>query len=609
MKTREVIRSSIALLQSREKKMLLVAVFLQFIVNLADIIGIALVGAIGSLGVTYVAGFASPNWVLSILRLLGLEENSTQEAIMLVSALAGILFIAKSIMSLVLMKKIFVYLANRQARVSIDLAEKLTRAPFYWLKSQSSDRLVYATTDGTSALFIGVLGNWISIIVDSVLLFLILLVLLLVNSSMALTTMLFFSAFTFALYRYTKSYSASLGRIFQQTSIQGRENLATIFVGYREIFSSKNSKFFLDTFRNSRFLNTSSNAKAMWLQYIPKATAEVGLVIGAGGLVVFQVWQNNASGGLGTVLLFLASASRLTPALMRIQGAFIYLKNYSEAASSTLNLANELETLTLTEFEKNGIGDFRERRPVQIQLQNVSFKFPDSDTDVLSDASMVIKSGSITAFAGPSGSGKTTLADLIIGIYSPTAGRILFKDAESEKLIESNMLKISYVPQSPFIMSGTLFENIAIGVTEDKIDYELLNRVIKMSHLEDFVNSLPERLHTSLAGIASRVSGGEKQRIALARALYAKPDLLVIDEGTSALDATLEKSVTDYLLSLKGKVTVILIAHRLASIKEVDEIFFLKSGKIRGHGKFIELQQKVPEFSEQVKLMELPQKS
>lgn len=606
MKTREVIRASFALLQEREKKMLFLVVILQFIVNLADVLGIVLVGAIGSLGVTYVAGFASPSWVLSLLDLLGLKDSSTQEAIMYVAGFAGILFITKSVMSLILMKRIFIFLANRQARVSMDLAEKLTRAPFHWLKRQSSDRLVYATTDGTSALFIGVLGNWIAIIVDSALLLLILSILILANPAMATTTILFFSVFTFFIYKFIQNYSANLGQIFQHSAIKGRENLATIFSGYREIFASRKSTFFLESFRSSRLANTSSNANAMWLQYIPKATAEVGLVVGTGGLVVFQVWQNSASGGLGTVLLFLASASRLTPALIRIQGSLIYLKNYSGSASETLMLANELRDLNLLLPISTNTQKRITNIPVAIELENVSFRFPDSSMDVLSKVSMEIKAGSITAFAGPSGSGKTTLADLIIGIYSPTMGRISIKDEEFKKVRETSEVRIAYVPQAPFLIGGSLLENIAVGVPKNEVDQKLLDQAIDVSHLGQFVKSLPEGLQTQLSGLGSRVSGGEKQRIALARAFYAQPDLLVIDEGTSALDAASEKLITDFLLSLSGKVTVILIAHRLPSIKGVDDIYFLKSGVIKGHGSFIELQEKVSEFAEQVKLMELP---
>jgi ATP-binding cassette subfamily C protein len=607
MKTREVISSAIALLQKREKRMLLAAVLLQFVGNLADILGIALVGAIGSLGVTYVAGLASPSWVISILATIGLESIPLQDTIMIIAGIAGLLFISKSILSLILMKRIFIFLANRQARVSIDLAEKLTRAPFYWLKRQSSDRLVYATTDGTSALFIGVLGNWISIIVDSALLILILLILLLVNPVLAITTVLFFSSFAFIFYKLIQNYSTNLGLIFSNSAIKGRENLATIFMGYREIFSSRKSEFFLDAFRSSRFKNTSSNANAMWLQYIPKATAEIGLVIGASGIVVFQFWQNSASGGLGTILLFLASASRLTPALLRIQGSFIYLKNYSGAASETLALSKELEGLKLlTSLSKNS-KIFQKSVPVQIELDRVSFQFSDSKIDVLNRVSMVIKAGSVTALAGPSGSGKTTLADLIIGLYSPSEGQISYRNYGSNEHRSSSDVRISYVPQSPFIIGGTLLENIAVGVEEHLVDQDLLDRVIESSHLTEFVKTLPDGLYANLSGIGSRVSGGEKQRIALARALYLQPELLVIDEGTSALDATSEKSITDFLISLSGKVTVILIAHRLPSIKGADDVYFLDSGAIKGHGSFTELQQDVPEFAEQVKFMELPQ--
>jgi ABC-type multidrug transport system fused ATPase/permease subunit len=607
MSTRSVVRSALLLLDRREKKRLIVAIALQFLVNLADVIGVALVGAIGSLGVTYLAGVETPNWVNILLSLMGLEGNSTQEAIMLVAGFAGLLFIAKSILTLFLMKRIFTFLANRQARVSIELAEKLTRVPFHWLKRQSSDRLVYATTDGTSALFVGVVGNLISVIVDITLLVMIFVIVIVINPVMAISTILFFGALTYILHRSIQNYSSNLGRVFQYSSIQGRESLATLFVGYREIFTLKKSGFFLDAFKRSRIDNTVSNANAMWLQYIPKATAEIGLVVGAGGLVIFQTWQNSASGGLGMILLFLASASRLTPALMRIQGSLLYMKNYAASASSTLNLLDEISQLELMkqvpkENSKNVRG-----LPVEINLLDVSYRFLDSTQDVLKSVSLAIKAGSIVALAGPSGSGKTTLADLIIGIHTPSQGKILYRDSSSVEWQDAYDLRIAYVPQNPFVIPGNLIENIAVGVEKSHVDYQLLESAIKSSHLQEVLDNLPEGLETNLAGIGSRISGGEKQRIALARAFYSQPNLLVIDEGTSALDGASEKIVTDFLLSLAGSVTVILIAHRLPSIKGADIIYFLESGVIQGSGNFTELQQQLPQFAEQVKLMQLPQ--
>lgn len=607
MKTIDVIKQSISLLEKRERKLLILAMILQFIVNLADVLGIALVGVIGSLGVTYVAGFATPKWVDAIISVIGLQSYSTQEVIMIVSAVAGVLFIGKSLLTLILMKRIFLFLANRQARVSIDLAEKLTRTPFHWLKRQNSESLVYATTDGTSAIFIGVIGNFISLIVDIALLLLILLIVLLINPGMAITTVVFFGSLAILLNKFIQNYSANLGSVFQNSSIEGRQNISTLLMGYREIFTLRKADFFLNSFQKSRFKNTASNADSMWLQYIPKATAEIGLVIGAGGIVLFQVWQNSASGGLGMILLFLASASRLTPALMRIQGSFIYMKNYAAAANTTLKLVQDLSGLKLQQRTAKETENAQSLSPVKICLRHIGFRFPDSALQTLTDINIEIQAGSIAAFVGPSGSGKTTLVDLIIGIYQPVSGDLEYLDASGKEKKSLEEFNVSYVPQSPFLVPGTLIENIALGVNKDEVDFSLLHEAIRSSELQEVVERLPDGVETNLGGIGGRISGGEKQRIALARAFYSQPNLLVIDEGTSALDGASEKLVTNFLMSLSGKVTVIVIAHRLQAIKDADIIYFLESGRIKGQGKFEELQRQLPEFALQVKLMELPQ--
>lgn len=602
-----IVRSSVNLLNSRDKKLLMGAIFLQFAINFADVIGVVLVGAIGALGVSYISGAAVPVWVNQITSILGLGERSTQDSIIFVSSAVGCLFIGKSLLSLILLKRVFTFLAKRQIKVSIELATKLTKAPFLWLKRQSSDRLVYATHDGTSSLFMGVIGNAVSLVVDSALLFLIIAVIAVINPVMAVVTFLFFGLLAWFAYKGTKAYSVRIGKEFQESSIKVRESLTTILQGYREISSLKKSEFFLDVFKESRERNAISNSNSMWVQYVPKTSAEVGLVLGAAGLVVFQVLQNSASGGVGMLLVFLASASRMTPALIRIQGSLIGIQNYSASSSITLEVIEKLRDVKVNESITSSATEPDLQGAVEVRLRDVAFRFPDSHTNILESLSMHIQPGKITAIAGPSGSGKTTLVDLAIGLYEPTQGVIQYKDITSPEWKNEPKMNVAYVPQTPYLFPGTLRENIALGFNKDEIDENLLLEVIQNSQLKEFLDGLPHGLDTDLSGISSRVSGGEKQRIALARALFSKPNLLILDESTSALDGKSEKLITDFISTLSGKVTVLVIAHRLASIKHADTVYFLKAGKLKGHGNFNQLIRDVPEFAEQVKLMEVPQ--
>jgi ABC-type multidrug transport system fused ATPase/permease subunit len=240
----------------------------------------------------------------------------------------------------------------------------------------------------------------------------------------------------------------------------------------------------------------------------------------------------------------------------------------------------------------------------QIEFKNVNFKYQDGEFETISDVFLTIPAKKVTAFAGVSGSGKTTLIDLLLGIYSPSDGEIIFY--ENEVNAQANKVYgVAYVPQDPFIIDGTLAENIAIGIPSDLIDKVAMDFAIKSSGLKSVVDSFTEGIYTNLGGLASRLSGGEKQRIAIARALYIKPKLLIIDEGTSALDGLTEQYITDSIFAMTNDMTIVLIAHRLSSIKNADVIHYMNKGMIKGSGSFDELRSKLPEFAEQVRLMSL----
>jgi ABC-type multidrug transport system fused ATPase/permease subunit len=243
--------------------------------------------------------------------------------------------------------------------------------------------------------------------------------------------------------------------------------------------------------------------------------------------------------------------------------------------------------------------------PVKVEISELDFKYPDGEGNVLSDISLRIEPGSFVALAGSSGSGKTTLADIIIGIYSGNSGTVTFNGVPNREWVKANPGGVGYVPQAPYILGGDFITNIALGVPEDEVDIKRVEEVIAQAQLADLVRALPDGLQTDLSNFGSRLSGGEKQRLALARALYNNPSLLIIDEGTSALDGRTEFEVTRAILGLRSSLTIIVIAHRLASIKEADQIFLMDKGRIIASGGFEQLRESSKEFQEQVSYMNL----
>jgi len=602
MKIKDLVKLCLSQFSWRDRRTLYIISTLQAALNLLDIIAITLVGVVGALGVSYVAGFALPDWVATILAYLKLDGFSIEQTLILVSVLTAFLFVTKSISSVLINLRVFRFLSIRLAAISTTLSKQLSKAPYQFIKKQNPQNIIYAITDGVNNLVIGVLGNFFTGIAEFILLFLIMLLLFILNPLTAVFTLVFFGLIAFLLHRVLGSVSIKYGNRFSSALISGRDQISSLLYAYKEILVFGKSEFFTKRFHETRQESALAYTMGVWLQQIPKYIFEIALILGAAGIVGFQVIQNNATGGSSILIVFLASATRLTPALMRLQVALLQLRNSQPGAMITLELISQLKYLSNQVY----IHEARHAlvSPPKIEFKNVYFKYQDGNSKTITNVSLTIPAKKVTAFAGVSGSGKTTLIDLLLGIYLPNEGEIIFHDNEDTVHV-NQVYGMAYVPQNPYIIDGTLTENIALGIPSELIDATALDFAIKASGLKSVIDSLIEGVNTNLGGLASRLSGGEKQRIAIARALYVKPKLLVIDEATSALDGVTEQYITDSIFALADDMTIVLIAHRLSSIKNAHVIYYMNKGLIKGSGSFDELRSKLPEFAEQVRLMNL----
>jgi ABC-type multidrug transport system fused ATPase/permease subunit len=240
---------------------------------------------------------------------------------------------------------------------------------------------------------------------------------------------------------------------------------------------------------------------------------------------------------------------------------------------------------------------------LSIEIAGANYRYPGDDHDTLHGISLKVAPGAHVAIIGPSGAGKTTLVDLILGLVHPDSGTVRIGGIEPNELRKIRPGAVSYVPQKPGMVSGTIAENIALGVKPDEIDSVLLQKVIDDAYLRDFIDALPEGVETSVGKQVDSLSGGQIQRIGLARALYAQPQLLILDEATSGLDAGSEAFVSATLAKLQGQVTVIVIAHRLSTVQHSDIVHVMENGRITASDSFKRLQATVPMVAEYVKLM------
>lgn len=339
------------------------------------------------------------------------------------------------------------------------------------------------------------------------------------------------------------------------------------FNAIKEIKLAKNESYFKIQVHDAQNRYMKSIKRFYDIGNIPRMLLEAWTVTLAMGVLIFMLTQGVATTKIILVAAFFLGATfRILPSLTRIQHNLFSVKQYfhlfyliHESLCEPNNNAGNPE--------KDNNFTFNDK----LEMNGISFSYPNNKSvSVINNFDLVIKKNECIAFTGISGCGKTTLVDLICGLLTPDCGTILVDGRNIQDFLYSWQKSIGYVPQEPSLFNMSLKENIAIGVPLQHIDNERLDRAVKLARLDEFINSLPDKIDTPLGGRDMRLSGGQKQRIAIARAIYRNPEILVMDEATSALDADTEAEFAESIISLKGKITILMIAHREKMISICD---------------------------------------
>ncbi|HHH1394895.1 TPA: ABC transporter ATP-binding protein, partial [Yersinia enterocolitica] len=316
-------------------------------------------------------------------------------------------------------------------------------------------------------------------------------------------------------------------------------------------------------------------------------------------MAYFQTESGQAFSGLAVLI---AITFRLTPVINRILTSYSQVRISTQAVSMLIKEYNEL-SLQQDSMDSNFAGS-----PLRIQdkieLSGVYFAY--NDVDVLLNVSLSIYKGEFVGIVGHSGSGKTTIVDILMGLLRPKAGQFLLDgNPVTESMIRDLRRSIGYVPQNPFISDTSVRNNIAYGDSPENIDDSKVINALKIVDLYDFFMKKEDKLNFKLGENGKVLSGGQRQRVAIARALYNSPEIIVFDEATSALDVKSESEISKAITKLKGKTTIIAIAHRLSTLKNADRIILVNRGVISDTGKFSELVNNNAEFAKLVELSQI----
>jgi ABC-type multidrug transport system fused ATPase/permease subunit len=350
----------------------------------------------------------------------------------------------------------------------------------------------------------------------------------------------------------------------------------------------------------NRVISVRARANTSFLGIIPQYSFEAGL-IGGFLLIGFAGYLTGGSeGAVAAIALFAATGFRMIPAISGIQNGIVQATAAIPSAQYVIGdlISAERDVAATSTAVDSGT---LSRSPKLLRLHSVSFSYPGSSESVLRKLDLDIPLGSSLGIVGPSGAGKSTLIDLLLGLSVPTGGEISIDGEPLTTVLHEWRKRVGYVPQRVALFDGTIAQNVAL-TWEDDFDRERVVSVLERAQLSSLVTSRGGGIDERIGERGVSLSGGEQQRLGIARALYADPLVLVLDEATSSLDTKTEDDITRAIHKLRGEVTVISVAHRLSTIKDYDQVCYLEGGRFIGKGSFSELASQVPAFGEQVAL-------
>ena len=592
-------------LDPRDRRRVLLVIFLQISFGLLDLAGVAIVGVLGALAVTGVQGQLPGNRVSMLLEFLNLEDLSLQSQVAILGATAATLLISKTIFSVIFTRKIMFFLSRRAAVISGSLISKILNQNLLQVQKRSNQETLYFVTVGVGTITLGIVGTTVSLISDVSLLLVLSIGLFLVDPVIAIFTMFTFLIIGIILYRLLHTRAQRLGATSSELSISSNEKIFEVLSAYRESVVRNRRNFYSKEIGKQRLALANTIAELTFMPNISKYVIEVTVVLGMLGIGATQFLLQDVGRAVGVLSVFLAASTRIAPAVLRVQQGAIQIKGSLGAAGPTLDLIEELKLETRTtsvidELDIDHIGFVPE-----ISISGVTFRYSENGLPVLNNLNLDIKIGESVAIVGPSGAGKTTLVDVLLGVLEPEKGQVSISGKVPSETIKTWPGAISYVPQDVLIINGSIKANVSMGYPSETVSDSAIWSALSIAQLDKVVKDLEFGLETHVGDRGTRLSGGQRQRLGIARAMYTSPKLIVLDEATSSLDGQTESDLADALHALKGKVTVVMIAHRLSSVRKVDKVVYLENGEVRSSGTFQQVRSEVPNFDQQANLMGL----
>ena len=578
---------------------------LQFVVSLLDLAGLAVVLPVMQVlsGASLEAGYLGV-----IHRLAGTPERGPF-AVMLCVAMV-LAFLTKSIFALAVARWSFDLVARLQVLTATRLLHSYLSDSYLVQRRRDVGAVVRTVGAAVQAAHANVLGGVLGVFGQLLSISLIAGFLFAVAPGTTLGVIVYSLVAVALVQRFLAPRNRRAGIAAQEAAGQMSHALLEAIYGAREVRMHKAEQHFLVTYSDAATRNAAASRDANFYAQAPKYVLEFVTILGIAVLLCSSALSGGADNTMPTITLFVAAAVKLLPSLTAltatlgnirfgIEGLHVTtkaLRGLSEAPRKGAARAGRAQKDPHLGHAATAMGSG------DLVVDDVRFRYPDGVDDVLQGVSFVVPEGSSLAVCGLSGSGKTTLIDIVLGLIQPTYGQVSFDGLDIVADHAQWLDKVAYVPQDVYLLAATLWENVAFGADEESADRRAVEAALRLAQLGELVDSLPGGIDAIVGFQGTQLSGGQKQRVGIARALYRRPQVLVLDEATSALDNETEDKISAVIRGLHGSITVILVAHRLSTVKHADCVIYLEDGRVVGSGTFAKLQTQSPAFARLVRL-------
>ncbi|GAA5108165.1 ABC transporter ATP-binding protein [Alloalcanivorax gelatiniphagus] len=580
------------LIDEPTRRRLLISVALSALLAVLDMVGVVAMLPM----MQYVTGQPLDEGAMGTVNAV-LGEPSTAVLVLSLSLIIFGAFVLKDIAAIFVRRWQLRFMAAQNIEMSTSLLEGYLTAPYWWHLRQNTGDKLWTIQGAVSMGYAGGLSAALGALTEVFTITFIFASLVVISPTVALAAAAYFGTAAFIVQRVIRPRIQAAGERSRVASQAVSKSSLQSLTAVKEIKLRRAHPAFVKEFRDKNVEGAEASVQASILNSLPSYFLEIAFVLGVGILAAVATTGDSRGGGLVLLGLFVAAGSRVLPSSVRLitamsgvryaHGPLVHLINVTRDMRA--NRAAESARLKTTVVPQ---GD--------IAIRGLRFAYTDRpDVDVLAAVDLDIPRGTSLAVVGMSGAGKSTLVDLLLGLQEPTAGDIAAGGISVFDNLPAWQAQLAVVPQEVSLLDISIAENIAF---DEPVDAARLADAVERAQLQDLIATLPEGLDTEAGERGMRLSGGQRQRIGIARALYRKPALLVLDEATSALDNQTERKITDTIDGLHGDVAVVVVAHRLSTVRHCDRLIFMEHGRVVSQGTFDEVRQDNAAFANLVAL-------